>query len=53
MSKTDYSQSKEILAARVSMPLEWKIDLTIERLKEWHSGYISLSGGLGSRVLLR
>lgn len=52
MSKTDYSQSKEILAARVSMPLEWKIDLTIERLKEWHDGYISLSGGLGSRVLL-
>ena len=44
--------AKQILAARVNMPLEWKVEMTQDRLKEWYDGYISFSGGLGSRVLV-
>nr|WP_303243972.1 hypothetical protein [uncultured Cellulosilyticum sp.] len=35
-----------------SYPLDWKIEKTVYWLEDWQNGYISFSGGLGSRVLL-
>lgn len=48
--------NKEILAAKTSMSLEQKVMTTAYRMNDWDvnmgGSYISLSGGLGSRVLL-
>lgn len=32
--------------------LDWKIEKTVYWLEDWQNGYLSFSGGLGSRVLL-
>ena len=52
ISKEKYEENKKILSARIQMPLDQKIELTQQRLEEWYDSYISISGGLGSRVLL-
>jgi len=49
--------NKEVLKYRQSLPLEEKIKLTNERIKEWYDAwggevYISFSGGKDSTVLL-
>ncbi len=41
-----------ILTYRIGMPLEEKVESTQERLSDFDGGYISFSGGLGSRVLV-
>lgn len=51
MDKAKYEENKKILAARIDMPLEWKVEMTQMRIHEWYDSYISFSGGLGSRVL--
>ena len=54
ISKEKYEDNKRILDDRLKMPLEWKVEHTAERIASWHlnaGGYISISGGLGSRVL--
>lgn len=54
LDKSKYEDNKKILVARVKMPLEWKIEHTAYRMEDWDlqmGGYISISGGLGSRVL--
>lgn len=52
MDKRILENNKRILAARVNMTLEQKVETTQERLKEFYDSYISFSGGLGSRVLV-
>lgn len=52
MNKEKYEENKKTLAARTNMPLEWKVEMTQMRMKEFYDSYISLSGGLGSRVLV-
>lgn len=44
----------ETLNERIKWPLEWKIEKSIETMVDWSNtrGYISFSGGLGSRVLV-
>lgn len=45
-------ENLKVLKQLQSMPLEFKIQRTEERLEEWGPGYISASGGLGSTVLV-
>lgn len=56
MDKEKYEANKRILAGKVAMSLEQKVMSTSYRIEDWCLGtrgaYISLSGGLGSRVLL-
>lgn len=52
LDKEKYEGNKKILAYRTNMPLDDKIEHTVYRIEDWNSGYISFSGGLGSRVLL-
>lgn len=56
MDKEKYKENKKNLAAKTSMTLEQKVMTTAYRIKDWDvemgGSYISLSGGLGSRVLL-
>lgn len=45
-------ENVQLLKQYQAYPLEWKIDKTVYWLEDWPRGYLSFSGGLGSRVLL-
>lgn len=42
----------QLLKQYQEYPIDWKIEKTVYWLEDWQNGYLSFSGGLGSRVLL-